>query len=249
MFLLTWWAALIAIGVVLFLLLYVIYKKPEVNWGSSVQAGSYNLALSYSMGLSEVEDHIKNYRPQCLVLTGPPNFRPALVDFVGTFTQNLSLMICGHVLIGPLKQRMPELRLLASGHTKWLKKRKVKAFYSDVIAEDLRSGVQTLMQATGLGRMKPNILVVGFKKNWQSAHPATVEDYIGILHDAFDFNYGMCIMRMREGLNISEVLQAHSEYRTHLLSTLSRTRAGSREILESNLLKEVDERGGKISKE
>ncbi|XP_073912068.1 solute carrier family 12 member 3 isoform X5 [Castor canadensis] len=209
MFLLTWWAALIAIGVVLFLLLYVIYKKPEVNWGSSVQAGSYNLALSYTVGLNEVEDHIKNYRPQCLVLTGPPNFRPALVDFVGTFTQNLSLMICGHVLIGPHKQRMPELRLIANGHTKWLNKRKIKAFYSDVIAEDLRSGVQILMQAAGLGRMKPNILVVGFKKNWRSAPPATVEDYIDILHDAFDFNYGVCIMRMREGLNISEVMQAH----------------------------------------
>ncbi|XP_061028388.1 solute carrier family 12 member 3 isoform X2 [Eubalaena glacialis] len=228
MFLLTWWAALIAIGVVLFLLLYVIYKKPEVNWGSSVQAGSYNLALSYLVGLNEVEDHIKNYRPQCLVLTGPPNFRPALVDFVGTFTRNLSLMICGHVLIGPRKQRMPELRLIASGHTKWLNKRKIKAFYSDVIAEDLRSGVQILMQAAGLGRMKPNILVVGFKKNWQSAHPATVEDYIGILHsccarsrkclpelfsaltcDAFDFNYSVCVMRMREGLNISKVMQAH----------------------------------------
>ncbi|XP_063134336.1 solute carrier family 12 member 3 isoform X3 [Rattus norvegicus] len=209
MFLLTWWAALIAIGVVLFLLLYVIYKKPEVNWGSSVQAGSYNLALSYSVGLNEVEDHIKNYRPQCLVLTGPPNFRPALVDFVSTFTQNLSLMICGHVLIAPGKQRVPELRLIASGHTKWLNKRKIKAFYSDVIAEDLRSGVQILMQASGLGRMKPNILVVGFKKNWQSAHPATLEDYIGILHDAFDFNYGVCIMRMREGLNVSEALQTH----------------------------------------
>ncbi|XP_017734294.1 PREDICTED: solute carrier family 12 member 3 isoform X4 [Rhinopithecus bieti] len=211
MFLLTWWAALIAIGVVLFLLLYVIYKKPEVNWGSSVQAGSYNLALSYSVGLNEVEDHIKNYRPQCLVLTGPPNFRPALVDFVGTFTRNLSLMICGHVLIGPHKQRMPELQLITNGHTKWLNKRKIKAFYSDIIAEDLRKGVQILMQAAGLGRMKPNILVVGFKKNWQSAHPATVEDYIGILHDAFDFNYGVCVMRMREGLNVSKMMQAHMD--------------------------------------
>lgn len=36
--------------------------RSEVNWGSSVQAGSYNLALSYSVGLNEVEDHIKNYR-------------------------------------------------------------------------------------------------------------------------------------------------------------------------------------------
>ncbi|ETE66057.1 Solute carrier family 12 member 3, partial [Ophiophagus hannah] len=99
MFLLTWWAALIAIGVVVFLLGYVLYKKPGVNWGSSVQAGSYNMALNYSVSLNEVDDHIKNYRPQCLVLTGPPNFRPALVDFVGTFTKNLSLMICGNVLI------------------------------------------------------------------------------------------------------------------------------------------------------
>lgn len=32
MFLLTWWAALIAIGLVLFLLLYVIYKKPGVQF-------------------------------------------------------------------------------------------------------------------------------------------------------------------------------------------------------------------------
>ncbi|GCC33444.1 hypothetical protein chiPu_0011913 [Chiloscyllium punctatum] len=29
--------------------------------GSSVQAGSYNMALSYSVGLNEVDDHIKNY--------------------------------------------------------------------------------------------------------------------------------------------------------------------------------------------
>lgn len=45
---------------------------------------------------------------------------------------------------------MPELRLIANGHTKWLNKRKIKAFYSDVIAEDLRSGVQILMQVGGL---------------------------------------------------------------------------------------------------
>lgn len=46
---------------------------------------------------------------------------------------------------------MPELRAIANGHTKWLNKRKIKAFYSDVIAEDLRSGVQILMQVHGGG--------------------------------------------------------------------------------------------------
>ncbi|XP_029881379.1 solute carrier family 12 member 3 isoform X3 [Aquila chrysaetos chrysaetos] len=209
MFLLTWWAALIAFGIVIFLLGYVLYKKPDVNWGSSMQASSYNMALNYSVGLSEVDEHIKNYRPQCLVLTGPPNFRPALVDFVGTFTKNLSLMLCGNVLIGPRKQKMPESRLTADGHTKWLMKRKIKAFYTDVVAEDLRSGVQMLIQAAGLGKMRPNILVLGYKRNWQTASPQSLEDYVGILHDAFDFKYGMCLMRMKEGLNVSRVMQAH----------------------------------------
>ncbi|XP_042653400.1 solute carrier family 12 member 3 isoform X2 [Tyto alba] len=209
MFLLTWWAALIAFGIVIFLLGYVLYKKPDVNWGSSMQASSYNMALSYSVGLSEVEEHIKNYRPQCLVLTGPPNFRPALVDFVGTFTKNLSLMLCGNVLIGPRKQKMPESRLTADGHTKWLVKRKIKAFYTDVVAEDLRSGVQMLIQAAGLGKMRPNILVLGYKRNWQTVPPQSLEDYVGILHDAFDFKYGVCLMRMKDGLNVSRVMQAH----------------------------------------
>ncbi|XP_074695725.1 solute carrier family 12 member 3 isoform X2 [Strix aluco] len=209
MFLLTWWAALIAFGIVIFLLGYVLYKKPDVNWGSSMQASSYNMALNYSVGLSEVDEHIKNYRPQCLVLTGPPNFRPALVDFVGTFTKNLSLMLCGNVLIGPRKQKMPESRLMADGHTKWLVKRKIKAFYTDVVAEDLRSGVQMLIQAAGLGKMRPNILVLGYKRNWLMASPQSLEDYVGILHDAFDFKYGVCLMRMKEGLNVSRVMQAH----------------------------------------
>ncbi|NWW36656.1 S12A3 protein, partial [Panurus biarmicus] len=212
MFLLTWWAALIAFSIVIFLLGYVLYKKPDVNWGSSMQASSYNMALNYSVGLSEVDEHIKNYRQGqliCLVLTGPPNFRPALVDFVGTFTKNLSLMLCGNVLIGPRKQKMPESQVVADGHTKWLMKRKIKAFYTDVVAEDLRSGVQMLIQAAGLGKMRPNILVLGYKRNWRTASPQSLEDYVGILHDAFDFKYGVCLMRMKEGLNVSRVLQAH----------------------------------------
>lgn len=30
--------------------------------------------------------------------------------------------------------------------------------------------------------------------------------------DAFDFKYGMCLMRMKEGLNVSRVMQAHGKW-------------------------------------
>lgn len=121
-------------------------------------------------------------------------------------------------------------------------------------------------QAAGLGKMRPNTLVLGYKRDWQTASPQSLEDYVGILQyghanpsapwgcrhpvvaphwcgdtvatcrgsgwggsathqelatvnclllpsssDAFDFKYGVCLMRMKEGLNVSRVLQAHGE--------------------------------------
>ncbi|KAJ4938723.1 hypothetical protein JOQ06_003332 [Pogonophryne albipinna] len=203
-----WWAALIAFGIVIVLLGYTLYKKPAVNWGSSVQAGSYNMALTQCVALNQVGDHVKNYRPQCLVLTGPPSRRPALVDLVSCLTKSLSLMMCGSVeTAGPSLSVLQDAS--CEGHVAWLNQRKVKSFYRGVAAADLRSGVNILLQGAGLGRIKPNVLLMGFKKDWQSDTPQAADNYIGILHDAFDLQYGVCILRLREGLDVSHTAQSH----------------------------------------
>lgn len=36
-------------------------------------------------------------------------------------------------------------------------------------------------EAAGLGKMRPNILALGYKRDWQVAAPQSVEDYVGIL--------------------------------------------------------------------
>ncbi|KAK2899953.1 solute carrier family 12 member 3-like [Channa argus] len=199
MFLLTWWAALVTFIVVILLFLYVSYKKPQVNWGSSVQAGTYNMALSYSVSLSGVEDHVKNYRPQCIVLTGPPNQRPALVDFVGCFTKRTSLMICGDIIMEQERQIQPHIT--TDWLVKWLNKRKVRSFYTPFVAESLRVGTQNLLQASGLGKLKPNTLVLGFKSNWRDSSVESLEDYVQTIYDTFDSNYSICILRMMDGLD------------------------------------------------
>jgi len=52
--------------------------------------------------LDRVEEHVKNYRPQLLVLTGAPNTRSSLVDFAHHITKHQSLFICGHIIEVPL---------------------------------------------------------------------------------------------------------------------------------------------------
>ncbi|KAM4807779.1 solute carrier family 12 member 2 isoform 2-T3 [Rhinophrynus dorsalis] len=205
MFVINWWAALLTYVIVIGLYIYVTYKKPDVNWGSSTQALTYLNALQHTIRLSGVEDHVKNFRPQCLVLIGAPNSRPALLHLVHAFTKNVGLMICGHVHMGPRRQAMKELLTDQARYQRWLIKSKIKAFYSPVHAEDLRDGAQYLMQAAGLGRMRPNTLVVGFKKNWMQCDMKEVETYINLFHDAFDYQYGVVVIRLREGLDISHL--------------------------------------------
>uniref|UniRef100_A0A8C5I4V5 Solute carrier family 12 member 2 n=1 Tax=Gouania willdenowi TaxID=441366 RepID=A0A8C5I4V5_GOUWI len=175
MFVINWAAALLTNVIVMGLYIYVSYKKPDVNWGSSTQALTYHQALTHTLHLSGVEDHIKNFRPQCLVMTGYPNSRPALLDLVHTFTKNVGLMICGHV-----RTVSPSHFLIKLGarYQRWLLRNETKGFYTAVFAEDLRQGSQYLLQAAGLGRLKPNTLVLGFKNDWRDGDMMNVETYI-----------------------------------------------------------------------
>uniref|UniRef100_A0A8C7L2B5 Solute carrier family 12 member 2 n=1 Tax=Oncorhynchus kisutch TaxID=8019 RepID=A0A8C7L2B5_ONCKI len=196
MFVINWWAALMTNVIVMGLYIYVSYKKPDVNWGSSTQALTYHQALTHSLHLSSVEDHIKNFRPQCLVMTGYPNSRPALLHLVHAFTKNVGLMICGHV------------RTLSNDQTRyqrWLLKNETKAFYTPVFADDMRQGTQYLLQAAGLGRLRPNTLVIGYKSDWRDGDMMNVETYIHMIHDAFDFQYGSVVFRLKEGLDVSHI--------------------------------------------
>uniref|UniRef100_G1N4Z7 Solute carrier family 12 member 1 n=1 Tax=Meleagris gallopavo TaxID=9103 RepID=G1N4Z7_MELGA len=207
MFVINWWAALITYVIELFLYIYVTYKKPDVNWGSSTQALCYIKALDSALALATVEDHVKNFRPQCIALTGAPMIRPALLDITHTFTKNNGLCICCEVYTGPRKLCVKEMNSGMAKKQAWLTKNKRKAFYAAVAADSFRDGVKSLLQASGLGRMKPNTLVIGFKKDWRNAAVTQVENYVGVIHDAFDFELGTIIVRISQGFDISQVLQ------------------------------------------
>ncbi|KAK2151035.1 hypothetical protein LSH36_378g01015 [Paralvinella palmiformis] len=146
MFVINWWTALITFACVSTLYVYVHYRKPDINWGSSTQAHVYRNALQHTLKLSHVLDHVKNYRPQLLVLCGFPSDRQILVDFGSNITKNVSLMVCGHVILGDSQAKLTDTTKYTKAASAWLYKRKSKAFYCGVIAPNLRSGCQALIQ-------------------------------------------------------------------------------------------------------
>uniref|UniRef100_A0A8K9XUH0 Solute carrier family 12 member 1 n=1 Tax=Oncorhynchus mykiss TaxID=8022 RepID=A0A8K9XUH0_ONCMY len=214
MFVINWWAALLTYAIEIFLYVYVTVKKPNVNWGSSTQAVTFVSAVNNALSLTGVEDHVKNFRPQCMVLTGAPKNRPALLDLAHCFTKNYGLCLTCEVFVGPRTETLTDVNAGMEKNQMWLNKKKRKAFYAAVACDSFRQGTENLMQASGLGRLKPNILMMGFKKDWRTADTAGVQSYVGVLHDAFDFEYGTVVLRMNQGLDVSHIIKAQGEY-TH----------------------------------
>ncbi|XP_047219699.1 solute carrier family 12 member 1 [Girardinichthys multiradiatus] len=211
MFVINWWAALLTYGIEILLYIYVTVKKPDVNWGSSTQAVTFVSAVSNALSLASVEDHVKNFRPQILALTGPARVRPALLDLAHSITKNYGLCLSCEVLVGPRSEIQQEMNTVIEKNQQWLNKTKRKVFYAAVACDSFREGAESLLQASGLGRMKPNTLMIGFKRNWRTAEAEAVQSYVGILHDAFDFDYGTVVLRINQGLDVSHLIDAEEE--------------------------------------
>ncbi|KAE9548555.1 hypothetical protein FO519_008237 [Halicephalobus sp. NKZ332] len=212
MFIISWSTALFTFIFFGILFMYIGHRKPDVNWGSSTQAHSYRTALLGVTKLENTDDHVKNYRPQILVLTGNPAARPSLVDFAYNITRGHSLMVCGYVVpYAPCDSVFTVIRRLNIQLRDWLKKRHIKSFYTSVANPNLRSGAQALLQTVGLGRLKPNIVLVGFKQNWGSKGREglnSINEYFGIIQDVFDNNMSMIVLRNSGGgLDFSDLMR------------------------------------------
>ena len=75
---------------------------------------------------NETEEHVKNFRPQCLVLCRSPETNRELIHLVSHVTRNNGLMICGEV---SNKQYASNKQNDQKKVTEWLRENKIKAFH------------------------------------------------------------------------------------------------------------------------
>lgn len=225
MFLISWVTALLTFGVIFFLYMVVSYHRPgkviitlkapdlisttfpnslfqDVNWGTSTQAQTYKAALNSVQHLNNVDEHVKNYRPQILVLSGMPCYRPSLVDFAYLITKQLSLIVCGQIVkVGKILKFFYKSRTtnafdflfvqvslnnrqraaLREKAQNWFEAQRIKAFYCLMDDIDFEEGARALLQAYGVGKLRPNILMMGFKEDWASCEDEDLNQYFNVL--------------------------------------------------------------------
>uniref|UniRef100_A0A2C9GV90 Uncharacterized protein n=1 Tax=Anopheles dirus TaxID=7168 RepID=A0A2C9GV90_9DIPT len=183
--------------------LAVIYRKPDVNWGSTTQAQTYKSALTAALKLQCVGEHVKNYHPSVLVLAGKPANRPALIDLAHQITKNQALLIVGDVVGGRLSHRKRELR--SNDSRTFLETRKIEGFYELIDGTGFEEGIRAMIQTSGVGKLSPNIVLVGYKADWMRCPVLELQTYYNMLNDAFDNRMALAILRLPNGLDFSHL--------------------------------------------
>ncbi|XP_058984572.1 bumetanide-sensitive sodium-(potassium)-chloride cotransporter [Musca domestica] len=203
MFLIDYISSLITLIIIFALYLVVMYRKPEANWGSSTQAQQHKAAITAVHRLQNVSDHVKNYTPQVLVLSGDPKDRPPLIDFSYMLTKQNSLLFVGNVETVNLGYKNRQQQIMEG--QKYLNARKIKAFYNIIDGFNMEEGVKALLKSTGFGKLTPNIVLMGYKSDWVESSKDEVQTYFNILNMSFSLRMGVAILRLPTGINFSEL--------------------------------------------
>merc|ERR1711892_226530 len=199
MFLMGWVTAIITIIIIGILYMYIHYRKPEANWGSSTQAAVFVNALKSVQSLTDTPEHVKNYRPKLLVLSGNPTHRIPLLDFGNLITKKLSLLVTGHVITDDAPKNTTKLR---NDVQEWMKMTKINGFYNVLQNKSFEDGALACLALSGLGKLAPNMLLMGFKSDWEEDAERAIQ-YLTVWNQAYDNGLSVIILRVKGGLDYS----------------------------------------------
>ncbi|KAF8360024.1 hypothetical protein PRIPAC_95019, partial [Pristionchus pacificus] len=218
MFTMNWVTALITTTVFMMIFGFLKYRKPDVNWGSSMHANNYKQTLQGMHRLAKADEHVKNYRPQILVLSSPSS--PHLPIFAHSITRGASLIISATVdELAPSHRTHSHLRVWMDEERRRLRAAGVRAFPLAMSSEGgWSSGVKAMMQTVGLGRLVPNIVLIGLKTDWIQQNEKTptqekmkeINEYFAVIQAAFDRSLGVAILRYSQKAECTEIISKKS---------------------------------------
>ena len=100
-------------------------------------------------------------------MCGKPRDRPTLIEFANLITKKTSLMSTLNVIKDSNidYKVIGEMKIQSS---KWMSSNKIKAFHSVTRNDNMLDGFRAAVELHGLGRLSPNMVLLGFKHNWKS---------------------------------------------------------------------------------
>ncbi|XP_041954232.1 solute carrier family 12 member 5b isoform X2 [Alosa sapidissima] len=173
MFLCSWYYALVAMVIAGCIYKYIEFCGAEKEWGDGIRGISLSAARFALMRLEEGPPHTKNWRPQILVLVGVDAEQnveqPRLLSLTNQLKAGKGLTMVGTSVEGTYLNNHPQAQKAEQSLKKLMESERLKGFYQVVISSNLRDATSHLIQASGLGGLRHNTVLVSWPRNWKQA--------------------------------------------------------------------------------
>uniref|UniRef100_A0A8D0A8E8 Solute carrier family 12 member 5a n=1 Tax=Sander lucioperca TaxID=283035 RepID=A0A8D0A8E8_SANLU len=168
MFLCSWYYAIIAMVIASSIYKYIEFAGAEKEWGDGIRGLSLSAARYALMRLEEGPPHTKNWRPQLLTLVSTDAEQnveqPRLLSLTNQLKAGKGLTIVGTALEGTYLENSEQSQRALR---KLMETEKVKGFCQVTVSSNLRDATSHLLQASGLGGLKHNAVLVSWPRNWR----------------------------------------------------------------------------------
>ncbi len=176
MVLIDWRWASAAIVLVGMLHWYISLKEVESRWGDVHSGLMFERARSNLLKLEDELYHPKNWRPIVLALSGTGWSRPHLAVHGHWLTSGRGILTLGQIIEGEVDNRLDRRLNQEKLLHRFIKEQELEAFPAVVVAPHLSDGIEALVQAHGLGALRPNTILLG----WPS-DPKRIESFAAML--------------------------------------------------------------------
>jgi potassium/chloride transporter 9 len=154
------------VGILVILFLLIHYSSPPKPWGDVSQSLIYHQVRKYLLRLRQ--EHVKFWRPQILLFVSDLDRQYKMVSFCNSLKKG-ALFVLAHVLVtDDFSAAVPEARRQQTAWTKFVEYSKIKAFVNISISPAAEWGMRNLVLNSGLGGMRPNIVVIDQFRHDQS---------------------------------------------------------------------------------
>jgi len=106
--------------------------------------------------------------------------------------------------------------------------------YTVTESNSFEEGAKSCLTLAGLGKLSPNMVLIGFKADWMT-NLLAAEQYFGVLQGAFDLNLAVGILRVRNGLDFSEHFKAEETLQGDAEEEAAKRRGSCVELLSDQI--------------
>jgi amino acid transporter len=155
------------VAILLASLMYYFILRAEilVKWGDVNSGLAFQRARKSLLRLEQEKYHPKNWRPSILTLSGGLWNRTNLLHYACYLSADRGIVSLAQILTGDLENRFARRAEAERLMRKFIREINLPAFPVVVVDENFSEGFKAMLQAHGIGGLKPNTVLLGWTRD------------------------------------------------------------------------------------